>query len=183
MAEVTPRQYIEQRVAERVPHTTAEQVETTCSFARAERLLGREYHGRFLIELLQNASDAWRKVAKPGQRSRVKVMLAAGPSLVVANQGDPFPADVVIQSLGHIGRSTKPRGEAIGHKGIGFKSVLELSLTPQLYSGMHPSTIDLAVRFDPRTALEQVRRGSPDWDQIPQGSRISLRTRRSRFPY
>ena len=36
----------------------------TCSFARAERLLGREYHGRFLIELLQNAADAWREDAR-----------------------------------------------------------------------------------------------------------------------
>src|SRR5437763_229382 len=128
MSERSPREYVETRVAERNAHCTAEQVQVTCSFARAERLLGREYHGRFLIELLQNASDAWRKVAEPGCRSRVKILIAPGPCLVVANQGEPFPAEVVIESLGHIGRSTKARGEAIGHKGIGFKSVLELSL-------------------------------------------------------
>ena len=111
-------------VAERAAHTTAEQVRTTCSFARAERLLGREYHGRFLIELLQNAADAWRVVATPGARSHLSIVIAPGPALVVANQGNTFPSKVVIESIGHIGVSTKARGEAIGHKGIGFKAVL-----------------------------------------------------------
>ena len=45
-------------------------------------------------------------------------------------------AEVVIETLGHIGASTKTEGEAIGHKGIGFKSVLEVSLTPEIYSGL-----------------------------------------------
>ncbi|MGY1777738.1 sacsin N-terminal ATP-binding-like domain-containing protein [Geodermatophilus sp. SYSU D00804] len=116
-------------------HRTAEQVQTTCSFARAERLLGREYHGRFLIELLQNAADAWRNADTTGDRSGVRIVVDShGPALVVANRGEPFPATVVLDSLGHIGRSTKAQGEAIGHKGIGFKSVLEVSSTPELYS-------------------------------------------------
>ena len=34
------------------------------------------------------------------------------------------------------GASTKSEGEAIGHKGIGFKSVLEMSSQPELYSGL-----------------------------------------------
>ena len=56
--------------------------------------------------------------------------------LVVANRGEPFSAKIVIESLGHIGRSMKAPGEAIGHKGIGFKSVLELTHTPEIYSGL-----------------------------------------------
>ena len=52
-----------EQVVERSKHATAESVRTTCSFARAERLIGREYHGRFLIELLQNAADASRSDA------------------------------------------------------------------------------------------------------------------------
>jgi len=136
MTELTARRYVESMVVERAMHTTAEQARTTCSFARAERLLGREYHGRFLIELLQNAADAWRTVAKPSTWSRLDILIAPGPALVVANQGNTFPAKVVVESLGHIGVSTKARGEARGHKGIGFKSFLELSLTPELYSGL-----------------------------------------------
>src|SRR3954463_4159675 len=112
--EQTARSFIEARVAERASRNTAEQVQETCSFARAERLLGREYHGRFLIELLQNAADAWRNAGEPGRRSRVSIVIDEGPSGVGAHPGQAFPASVVIESLGHIGRSTKAQGEAIG---------------------------------------------------------------------
>jgi hypothetical protein len=54
------RNYLEQEVMERAKHDTADRVHTTCSLARADRLIGREYHGRFLIELLQNSADAYR---------------------------------------------------------------------------------------------------------------------------
>ena len=57
---LSPSDYIETELAKRAFHANAEDVRTTCSFARAERLLGWEYHGRFLIELLQNAADASR---------------------------------------------------------------------------------------------------------------------------
>jgi hypothetical protein len=151
-------------VAERARRITPEQVQDTCSFARAERLLGREYHGRFLIELLQNAADAWR-ASEPGEaRSCALIMVDEGPSLLFANQGAPFPESAVIESLGQIGRSTKAQGEAIGHKGIGFKSVLEMSLTPELYSGLQEAAPTLAVRFDPRSALTLIRSNSPSWD-------------------
>ncbi|MGH9023881.1 MAG: hypothetical protein ACRDV9_12410, partial [Acidimicrobiia bacterium] len=63
----------------------------------------------------------------------------------------------VIESLGHIGHSTKAQGEAIGHKGIGFKSVLELCLSPQLFSGLQQPSIELAVGFHPEKALERIR--------------------------
>jgi len=127
---------IEQRVLERATRVTAEQVEEACSFARAERILGREYHGRFLIELLQNAADAWRATREGSDRTDVRIVLSGAPALLVANKGTTFPASAVVESLGHIGRSTKAPGEAIGHKGIGFKSVLELTLCPELYSGL-----------------------------------------------
>ena len=174
----TARTFVEERVAERARRDTAEQVQETCSFARAERLLGREYHGRFLIELLQNGADAWRVDPRSEEnpapclghsevgsgRSRVRVVLGDGPCLLVANQGTSFPETAVIESLGHIGRSTKAHGEAIGHKGIGFKSVLEISLTPELYSGLQGSAEPLAIRFDPMRALALIRAASPEWD-------------------
>lgn len=159
------RAYLEREVAERSRHMTAEEVRTTCSFARAERLLGREYHGRFLIELLQNAADAWRNDPRSlDRRSRVAVVIAEGPSLLVANEGAPMTAEVVIESLGHIGASTKSEGEAIGHKGIGFKSVLEITLAPEIYSGLQESEPELAVSFDPGLALASIVEQSPQWD-------------------
>ena len=136
------------------------------SLANGERLFGHEYHGRFLIELLQNAADAWEAGEVEGKRSRIEIAIAEGPVLLVANQGESFPASVVIQSLGHIGRSTKTEGKAIGHKGIGFKSVLEMSATPEIYSGLGSAEPELAVRFDPRDALEKIHEASPDWPTL-----------------
>lgn len=161
----TTRDEVTRRVAERAKHVTAEDVQNTCSFARAERLFASEYHGRFLIELLQNAADAWRKSAPEGERSAVRIIIDRdGPALVVANKGEPFPAQVVLESLGHIGRSTKPEGQAIGHKGIGFKSVLEISRAPELYSGLTPEADpELAVRFDAAAALQQITESSLMW--------------------
>jgi hypothetical protein len=159
------REYLEREVRERARHGTAEEVRTTCSFARAERLIGREYHGRFLMELLQNAADAWRNDPRSadGEGSRVAVLISDGPALVVANQGAPMSAEVVIESLGHIGASTKSVGEAIGHKGIGFKSVLEITVAPEIYSGLQGDVPALAVRFDPELAYSTINAASPGW--------------------
>lgn len=157
--------YLEQEVSERARHETAEEVRTTCSFARAERLLGREYHGRFLVELLQNAADAWRNDPRAEELggSRVAVVVSEGPALLVANQGAPMSPEVVIESLGHIGATTKSEGEAIGHKGIGFKSVLEVSLSPEIYSGLQEPEPTLAVSFDPELAYLSILEASPRW--------------------
>src|SRR4051794_5651298 len=144
-----PGQLIAATVEERAQQRTLEQVRTTRSLANAERLLGREYHGRFLIELLQNAADAWRGSAGPDQRSELAIVITEEPALLVANRGGAFPAEAVVESLGHIGASTKAEGEAIGHKGIGFKSVLEITLTPELYSNLQSARVPLALRFDP----------------------------------
>ena len=161
------RVQLEREVEQRAVHTTAEHVRTTCSLARAERLLGREYHGRFLIELLQNAADAWREDTRSDHaRSRLAVVVTEEPALLVANQGMPLTAEVVISALGHIGASTKPEGEAIGHKGIGFKSVLEVTSQPEIYSGLGAGGEPLAIQFDPHAALAAVRAASPAWDDF-----------------
>ena len=52
------RDLIEQTVRRRASHETRDQVGDTRSYANMERTLKREYWGRFLIELLQNARDA-----------------------------------------------------------------------------------------------------------------------------
>ena len=74
--------------------------------------------------------------------------------------------EVVIESLGHIGASTKSEGEAIGHKGIGFKSVLEITLAPEIYSGLQKDEPGLAVSFDPQLAKASILQASPRWDQL-----------------
>jgi hypothetical protein len=165
---VTGREQIHKAIARRATHRDPEDVSRTVSLANGERLFGQEYYGRFLIELLQNAADAWDIGAGEGKRSRIEIALAQGPVLLVANEGESFPASVVIDSLGHIGRSTKTEGKALGHKGIGFKSVLEMSATPEIYSGLGSAEPELAVRFDRREALEKIHEASPDWPTLAE---------------
>lgn len=161
------RSYLEAEVAERARHSTTEEVRTTCSFARTERLLATEYHGRFLIELLQNAADAWRNDPRSSsEHSRVAVIVGEGPALLVANVGAGMTAEVVIESVGHIGATTKSAGEPIVHKGIGFKSVLEITLAPEIYSGLQEKEPGLAVAFDPELARSWIMRESPRWDEL-----------------
>lgn len=163
--EDTSRALIETTVAERCKHSSWDQFCTTVTLAEAERLLGREYHGRFLIELLQNAADAWRSTGRTGL-SEVRVVIESDPpALTVANYGSPFPASTVLDSLGQIGQSTKAAGESIGHKGIGFKSVLEVTDTPQLFSDFNAGIAGLAVRFDAKSALEQIGEVCPSWHE------------------
>lgn len=163
------RRYLEEEVLRRARHLTAEDVRIMSSFPRAERLLGREYHGRFLIEMLQNAADVWRNNSRGGGgRSKVAIVPGDGPALLLANQGQPLSAKVVVESLGRIGASTKAEGHAIGHKGIGFKSVLEVTDTPEMYSGMQDDEDGVSIQFYPARAKALIKdpANSPDGDRM-----------------
>src|SRR6266511_4545251 len=110
LGSMTGREQIHEAIERRATHSDPEDVSRTVSLANGERLFGHESHGRFLIELLQNAADAWHAGAGEGERSRIEIAIADGPVLLVANEGESFPASVVIKSLGHIGRTTKTEG-------------------------------------------------------------------------
>ena len=105
-----------------------------------------DYHGRFLIELIQNGSDAHDREQRDGE---VEVILdqREGPygTLYVANRGRPFSHEN-LKALTRIGKSNKPPGEAIGNKGLGFRSVSHVCDAPEVYSRREG---DAAVhRFD-----------------------------------
>lgn len=95
-----------------------------------------QYHGRFAVELLQNAIDANRK---PGRTNpgRVHFLLdrteGSNGTLYVANDGQSFTAKNM-RALANLGQSTKDPRESIGSKGIGFCSILEISSSPEIYS-------------------------------------------------
>lgn len=93
-----------------------------------------DYHGRFLIELVQNANDAHERSQRNG---RIEVLLVEDEgefgTLYVANFGKPFSHENVV-ALSRIGMSTKPPGESIGNKGLGFRSVSHVCDTPEVYS-------------------------------------------------
>jgi hypothetical protein len=63
--DLSPRDLVIETVAKRATHTDLDQVTDTLSNWSTERIVTGEYHGRFLIELLQNARDALLE-SKPG---------------------------------------------------------------------------------------------------------------------
>ena len=105
-----------------------------------EQLIAPEYEGRVLVELLQNANDAH---PARGTDGHIEFLLDEDEGehgvLYVANGGRPLKrADVT--SICSIGLSTKRPDEGIGHKGVGFKSVLQLTDAPELYSCARPGS-------------------------------------------
>ena len=102
--------------------------------------VAHEYEDRFLIELLQNAYDAHAPGSTGG---RVWILLDAASCeasehgvVYVANTGRPF-AWRNFDALSNIAHSSKPPGEGIGNKGLGFRSVLQVCEWPEVYS-VHP---------------------------------------------
>ncbi|RBI69028.1 hypothetical protein DQW77_15915 [Roseovarius sp. TE539] len=93
-----------------------------------------DYRDRFLIELIQNAYDAHPVQTRDG---RIEITLdlrdEVEGTLFVANTGRAFTADNV-KDLCNIGLSRKPLGESIGNKGLGFRSVVQITDVPRVYS-------------------------------------------------
>ena len=89
-----------------------------------------DYHDRFLVELIQNANDA-------STGGEVRIILdeinASVPRLFVANQGKSFTLKN-FEALCSLGLSDKDPKEAIGNKGLGFRSVLQICRDPRIYS-------------------------------------------------
>ena len=111
------------------------------------KFVAQQYAGRYALELLQNADDA---ASDRGVAGRVRFVVGER-SLIVADNGTGFGPDQV-RALCTLGDSSKDRSKSIGYKGIGFKSVLEITDIPQIFSA------DVAFGFDEaRTRMELAR--------------------------
>lgn len=99
-----------------------------------------DYHGRFLIELIQNGHDAHPREESDGE---IEVLLAGDEDeagvLYVANRGRPFGTENV-DAMCEMGLSSKPPGEAIGNKGLGFRSVNHVTDRPEIHSRRYPGS-------------------------------------------
>lgn len=93
--------------------------------ANLERYIAETYSARSFIELLQNADDA--------EATRFLVT-RHGEWLVCANDGKAFSRQD-FYSLCRSASSAKQRGQAIGYRGIGFKSVVGVATSVHLLSG------------------------------------------------
>ncbi|HZY82978.1 MAG TPA: DUF3883 domain-containing protein [Cyclobacteriaceae bacterium] len=92
-----------------------------------EKYLKQAYEGRYLFELIQNARDANRVSNSEGE---IYIVLK-DKVLSVSNTGAPF-TEQGIEGITTIGQSTKASQDFIGFKGIGFKSVQEVTNTPRI---------------------------------------------------
>src|SRR4051812_43448327 len=100
-----------------------------------EAQVASDYRGRLIYELLQNADDAMQ--GEDAHSDRV-AFLITDDALWMANTGRPL-TDADVQGLCGLGASSKidthgRRRASIGHKGLGFKSVLEITSRPVVYS-------------------------------------------------
>lgn len=100
-----------------------------------EAQIAEDYRGRLVYELLQNADDAMEDQASHDDRV---AFLVTDDALWMANTGRPLTGEDVVGLCG-LGASSKTdsqgvRRASIGHKGLGFKSVLEITDRPAAYS-------------------------------------------------
>jgi len=97
-------------------------------FRLEEGVLAGGYSRRQLYELVQNAADA---LSDARQHGRVHVILT-DEALYCANEGAPINNDGAQAILmAHLSRKG---GDQIGHFGLGFKSVLNVTRTPEFFS-------------------------------------------------
>ena len=112
--------------------------------ANLERYIAETYSARSFIELLQNADDA--------KASRF-LIAQEGDWLFCANAGERFSRND-FYSLCRSAFSDKTRGQSIGYRGIGFKSVVGMANEVHLLSGALRATFSrqLFCRGEPSTA-------------------------------
>ncbi|TGD72178.1 DUF3883 domain-containing protein [Mangrovimicrobium sediminis] len=114
-----------------------------------------QYHDRFLVELLQNAHDALLSETSAKHPQRVAIAYEEEGefgSLYVANDGRPLSASN-FKAISNLGQSDKNPQESIGNKGIGFRSVLEITTEPYIYSRQSSDSDyfdGYCFRFDPK---------------------------------
>lgn len=97
--------------------------------------IGADYHGRFLVELIQNAEDPSRQTTSMafGHRSTRLIIVRTETLVAVLNQGMPF-TEKDIKAITSLGLSTKNPETSLGNKGVGFKAVFQVTDCPEIYS-------------------------------------------------
>lgn len=92
----------------------------------------RDYEGREILELLQNAADQAREADVKG-----KVVIELLPEgLIVANTGMTFSVGGVLSlETANLSPKRNKRRQYIGNKGLGFRSILNWTNEPMILSG------------------------------------------------
>ena len=117
--------------------------------------IAEAYRGRCVLELLQNAHDALPD-ASGGDPGLISFSLetAPDPVLLVANSGHAFGRKN-FKGLCQLGQSPKDPNRSVGNKGLGFRSVLEVSSGPEIWSTATTNEkTEFVFKFDPATCSD-----------------------------
>ena len=109
--------------------------------------VAQEYRGRAVMELLQNAHDVLGH-GGGGEGRQVSFVLKSSseqPELLIANSGGPFRRKD-FSGICQLAQSPKNPNKSVGNKGLGFRSVLELTTRPEIWSTA-PAEDDIAFTF------------------------------------
>ena len=107
------------------------------------------YHGREILELLQNADDAYQKSIDQGNKPNTALNVEISyleDCLTISNTGTFFDEDgikAIVQ-----GNNSPKKGTYLGNKGTGFRSVLNWAKAIRIFSG------EFAVEFSKEYAKE-----------------------------
>ena len=110
------------------------------------------YANRTLLELVQNAADAMAGATESDEEPLGRVEIVLDPdskTLYCANSGRPFSRQG-IDAMSHAYLSAK-RGDEIGRFGLGFKSVLAVTDSPQVLSR------SVSFEYNSTRANEEIR--------------------------
>ena len=141
-------------------HTRLQIREELISENNIEKRDIKGYHGREILELLQNADDAYQKSIdlKNCPKSELNVEINyIDDWLKISNTGTFFDEDgikAIVQ-----GNNSPKKGKYIGNKGTGFRSILNWADEVKIYSG------EFAVRFSNEIA-HKVFESIKDKEQI-----------------
>jgi superfamily II DNA or RNA helicase len=118
-----------------------------------QSVLSSGYRYRQIFEVVQNAADAILEAADAGEDGGRILVRVTNSHLYVGNTGAPLSKDGIIALLG--ANSSRKRKSQIGRFGLGFKSLLALDGTIDLFSR------SVSIQFDPeacqRTISEELR--------------------------
>lgn len=125
------------------------------AIAEAENYLQQAYEGRYFFELIQNVRDANKEKGEEGE-----IIIELSQDLLsIANTGAEF-SPKGIESITTIGHGTKESQDYIGFKGIGFKSIQEVTESPKIItqygSAFFNRNLTLKKYNDPHLTIKQV---------------------------
>lgn len=141
------KQWLEERLRERENVFAADPDELIGGYNR-ESQQERDYHGRELFELIQNADDAGY-----GYQGKKKILISLKENaLFVANTGIPFsPEGIKSLMIGNNSPKQFLRTKCIGYKGLGFRAILGWASTITIISK------GLSVDFNRKSAINWLK--------------------------